>query len=1033
MKRHHLFAALIASSPLAGASTGPVVHGPDNVYETYPLSLDPGEITSGNWTIDWGDQSPVSTVPVSQTTVNHTYPSTGSYEISAILKDGSGKVVDSQYAYHALVRKTGPSAHYLLENPSGTGDTGAPLTGVGIVTTVPSFSRSAGNAVRLAAGAYLKAPDLAMKDADFFGLEFWLKPSDLTTRQVVFAGTGNADGNVRVYIENNRLCFNLMGSGVIKSVPFGYGVEAGRWYQFAVSYERSPYFRERNVLRFYRDGFLLAEQSYTASQALAVNYSGATIGTHNTGTMESPSLQDPLSGDIDEIVLHPLGVFPGAFLERYRAATSNRSVFRISSGEDGAPDFTVSEPVITDNVTVELDPDPEVDNAPTIRTAINAAAAGTRIKFIDRYTGLGGGTYYLKSAVSGSHVGRVIVINSKTDLEIDGNGVNFLVSSHYTRFIESIGSTRVAVKNVSFDIDQSVGRSGAYAQLESIDKNTGKVKIRWVKGAAKEPDVVPGGFSLWRWRRVDGTTRTNLSGVNGWNITSKTPDPTDGSLWTLQFSTSSHPSGDGIWTEFESMKAAGDLIQVNGARFLGSGVYAQDCTHLTLDRFHLYGFTGMGILVEKSDYVKVTHSKIGLPPGLTALDRPFSTGSDGFHFHNSKTGRLLFENNDIGMTDDDPISLKDQVVIGAKKVAANQLKHGGLWTGPMELRQTDLLPLDPPFTATATSYNSSTDIATFNAELPGEIGDQFHVLKRYQYSGQYILRGNNVHDLNGRMMVYTPDGTIENNRFSRLWFHIGFSAADHEGSGEPYNIVVANNLFDRGGRNDAAPWGVAPSTPIIDDIGISNNSFMQSYWISTYSAGPNFTNNYVERSEGKKDMGYFNVVYNTTHAKAFGNIHYDPQTSLTVTTDGSSSLTQGSNEIIPPRSTAADVIVDNTSATYMGNWSTSSVNTGQFNGSNYRWSNTSGSTAQFTPAIPVTGTYRVYAMWNGGTDRGSTVPFTITHAGGIDTVHRSQKTGGGLWVYLGTYTFNGGGAGNVRISKDGAGGLVIADAVRFQQ
>lgn len=1039
MKRTHwLFASLLACSAAhpASAVTGPLISGPENVYDAYTLNLDPGTATSGSWTIDWGDGTAALVVPVSQLTAAHTYPSTGSYEINAVLRNSSGVLVDSQVSYRELVRKTGPLIHYNFEDSSGSQHIGPAIVNQGTVTAVPSFSASTGNAIRLAGGSYLSIPTQQMKDADFFGLEFWIKPTNLTTKQMIYAGVGNGNGNVLVYIENNNLCFELTGSGVVKSVPLGYGVEAGRWYQFAVSYERSPYFGDRNSLRFYRDGFLLKEDSYSSAQSIPINRTGATIGAYNTGSVVAPVPMYPLSADLDEIVLHPLGVFPGALLERYRAATSNRSVLRVASGADGAAPFTVVQPVITQEVTVGLDSNPTVDNAPRIRTAIAAATAGTRIKLVDQTTGQGGGTYYLRSGQSGTFSGRLMFLNDKTDIELDGNGVKFMVTAFETRYIEVMGATRVAVKNMSFDIDPTKWRVGMYGQIQSVDATTGKVVVRWVKGAANTPDPIPTALNtngFWRWRRVSGTTRQNISGVREWSFSSRTPDPSDASLWTLTFNPTEHPPTNWIWAEFNTMQSAGDLIQVNNARFTSTGLYTERCWHVSFDNVNFHGVAGMAVLNEKSDYVKMTNSRIGLPIGESAFDRPFATGSDGFHFHNSRAGHLQFENNDIGMTDDDPVSLKDQVVMGVEKVAANQLKSDALATGAIELRQNNLLPLSPPFNAVITSYNATTDVATLDRDAPGNIGDKFTLLKSYQYSGNYIVRGNNIHDLNGRMMIYAPDGTIANNRISNMYFHIGFSAANFEGSGEPYNIVLANNLLKSTGTGDAAVWGQNPPSPVIDDLGFTNNSFLGASWAINYSASPNFINNYTEKVTGTAGQGIMHFANHTKFGTAFGNIHYNPLNPLFATKDAGSDFTAGANELIPARSAAADVIVDNTSATYTGTWGTSSFNVGQFYGTDYRWSNTANSTVQFTPTIPTTGTYRVYAMWNGGTDRGSTVPYTITHAGGTSTVNRSQRTGGGLWAYLGTYTFNAGTAGNVKASITGANGLIIADAVRFQQ
>ncbi|HPO09020.1 MAG TPA: hypothetical protein PLZ55_10160, partial [bacterium] len=726
-------AALIAAE--SQAATGPQVFGPDNVYDSYELKLDPGTVTSGNWTIDWGDSTPASTIPVSQTVASHPYPNAGSYEIKAVLRDATGKLIDSQYSYRELVRKTGPLLHYNFEDAGGSQHIGPAITKVGVVNAVNSFAGSTGNATRLSAGSYLSIPDLEMKDSCFFGLEFWLKPTTLTTRQVVYSGVGNGSGNVTVYLEGGNLCFELTGSGVIKSVPLGYGVEAGRWYHFAVNYERSAYFEERNSLRFYRDGFLLKKDSYTADQALLVNHKGATIGVRNGGTIASPAPSYPLSADIDEVVLHRLGVFPGAFLERYRAATTNRSVFRISSGADGAAPFIVDQPVITSEITVGLDPNPAVDNAVRIRVAIRDAAPGTRIKLVDQTTGLGGGTYYLRKA----YAARLFPFENKTDIELDGNGMNFIVSDWWSAYVQIKSSTRIAVKNMSFDIDQNEWRVGAYAQVHGMDPANKKLRIRWVKGKNLEPDVMTPKIAqaekgLWRYRRVDAVNRRNISDEQ-WSIVDKEPDPIDGSFWTLTL----HPeTSSWIWDKFADIQAAGDLLQVNNCVFGPSGASVSDSSHVTFDGFKLYAATGMGFLSGSFSNLKVVNSKIGLPPGMTADDRPFATGSDGFHFHSARNGRVLFENNDVAMTDDDPISIKDNIVGSVQKMGETQLKLGlgrRMGTNSFELRTRELERLVPPYTAIITGYDAATDISTIDRPLPGNVGDKFTLQKLEEYTG----------------------------------------------------------------------------------------------------------------------------------------------------------------------------------------------------------------------------------------------------------------------------------------------------------
>jgi type IV pilus assembly protein PilY1 len=90
-------------------------------------------------------------------------------------------------------------------------------------------------------------------------------------------------------------------------------------------------------------------------------------------------------------------------------------------------------------------------------------------------------------------------------------------------------------------------------------------------------------------------------------------------------------------------------------------------------------------------------------------------------------------------------------------------------------------------------------------------------------------------------------------------------------------------------------------------------------------------------------------------------------------------------------------------------------------------------TATWSPYL-VGGSYEVYVWYVAADWRSDKVPYTITHAGGTDTVLVNQRINGGQWVKLGDYTFNPGRA-NVSIIepdvKDSNKDRVCADAVKF--
>jgi regulation of enolase protein 1 (concanavalin A-like superfamily) len=91
--------------------------------------------------------------------------------------------------------------------------------------------------------------------------------------------------------------------------------------------------------------------------------------------------------------------------------------------------------------------------------------------------------------------------------------------------------------------------------------------------------------------------------------------------------------------------------------------------------------------------------------------------------------------------------------------------------------------------------------------------------------------------------------------------------------------------------------------------------------------------------------------------------------------------------------------------------------------------------ATFSPNVVFSGNYAVSIRWKQANNRATDVPVTVTHAGGTTTtLPKLDQTGSGdTWVPLGTYFFNAGTTGNVKITNTGttSGKLVVADAVKL--
>lgn len=136
--------------------------------------------------------------------------------------------------------------------------------------------------------------------------------------------------------------------------------------------------------------------------------------------------------------------------------------------------------------------------------------------------------------------------------------------------------------------------------------------------------------------------------------------------------------------------------------------------------------------------------------------------------------------------------------------------------------------------------------------------------------------------------------------------------------------------------------------------------------------------------------------------------------------------------------TEVEVIVDNDGGApgyqETGVWTTSS--TPGYQDGTYRWANTNSSTsatATWTPDLPQSGSYAIWAWYREGANRLIDARYEIDHAGGITVVSISQEVHGRTWRYLGEYYFSSGTQGHVTLLNQSCdvAQAVIADAMRF--
>jgi RHS repeat-associated protein len=84
----------------------------------------------------------------------------------------------------------------------------------------------------------------------------------------------------------------------------------------------------------------------------------------------------------------------------------------------------------------------------------------------------------------------------------------------------------------------------------------------------------------------------------------------------------------------------------------------------------------------------------------------------------------------------------------------------------------------------------------------------------------------------------------------------------------------------------------------------------------------------------------------------------------------------------------------------------------------------------WTPTIPTSGSYDVYARWVAASANAGAADYVVTHASGTSTVSVNQKQNGGQWVKLGTYSFTPLAGHKIELlgSHDGR---VVADSIRL--
>lgn len=244
--------------------------------------------------------------------------------------------------------------------------------------------------------------------------------------------------------------------------------------------------------------------------------------------------------------------------------------------------------------------------------------------------------------------------------------------------------------------------------------------------------------------------------------------------------------------------------------------------------------------------------------------------------------------------------------------------------------------------------------------------------------------------------------------------------------------IGSNYLHDGNTGKGTKTFSYKPVIPAVGDY------LVYARWTSDSNRANNVPVDIV-RSDGVVETVTMNQTKNGGKWVLLGGWSLSPSNAeVKIRTDGTSGyVVADSVRVLPSQEAVPSTItVDNADAggvTITGAW-TSAAGIGGFYGANYIHDDNTGKgskSVRFTPNLPLAGSYEVFARWTSGTNRASNVPMDIVWSGGTESVQVDQKSNGGAWISLGTYSFNAGSSGNVLISTTGTNGYVIADAVRF--
>ncbi|MEV4757096.1 N-acetylmuramoyl-L-alanine amidase [Micromonospora sp. NPDC049559] len=245
-----------------------------------------------------------------------------------------------------------------------------------------------------------------------------------------------------------------------------------------------------------------------------------------------------------------------------------------------------------------------------------------------------------------------------------------------------------------------------------------------------------------------------------------------------------------------------------------------------------------------------------------------------------------------------------------------------------------------------------------------------------------------------------------------------------------YLIRSSDGAITQMVRDKDIAWHAGNWTYNTQSIGIEHEGYVNDaswYTDAMYRSSAALTKFLCDKYGIPKDRSHI-----IGHNQVPGATHTDPGPNWNWTYYMQLVTGSGGN---PPSWSAT---VDNDTAgrfTASANWGVSTYSA-QRQGADYRYANPvqSSDPAWYKVNIPETGTYRVEVWYPADPGYNSATPYIVATSTGNQTVQVDQRSGGGQWKSIGTFTLTAGDGDKVAVSRWTSGtGYVIADAIRVSR